>query len=67
MRLPNNRYLDPIGLLMHVRSTHMVYFKLLMGLKVCKISLVLKILINRLMDTSMELWEVLEQLAKTKR
>jgi hypothetical protein len=67
MRLSNNKYLDPIGLLMPVRSTHTVYSKLLMGLKVCKILVVLKILISRLMATSMELWEDPELLAKIQR
>ena len=45
----------------------MVYYKLLMGLKVCKILMVLKILISRLMATSMELWEDPELLAKIQR
>lgn len=67
MIFPNNKYLDPIGLLMPVRSTHMEYFRLLTGLKVCKILVAHKILISRLMATLMELWEDHELLAKVQR
>jgi len=66
-RLSNNNYLDHIGLLMLVRLIHTGYSKLLTALEECKIFMALKISINRLMVTSMELWEDPEQLAKIQR
>jgi hypothetical protein len=52
---------------MLVKLIHTGYSKLLTALKQFKIFMALQISINRLMVTSMELWEAPEQLAKIQR